>query len=300
MESRGPARGRPNRDPSLQNVKLTLAQTNPALGDLHKNLAEHLREIEAAVEAGSDLIVFPELSLTGYFLRDQVYELALPLDGPELAELARASERISIAVGLVERAPDGRCYNALAWFEDGALLAVHRKVHLVTYGMFDDAREFAAGERFEPVESRLGRFGLLLCEDMWHVSSAWLYFLRNVDALIVASSGPGRGVAASSAGLESEEVWTTMLKAAALNYQTWIVYANRVGWEDGIHFAGGSSVHDPFGRRRAHLPGPETGQLAGTLDGPSLQRARFVTPLRRDAKEGLIANELAGLREHAR
>jgi len=282
--------------PTLQNLAITLAQTNPALGDLHKNLDEHLTEIRAAVASGSDLVVFPELSLTGYFLRDQVYELALPLESPEVARLVDASKDISIAVGLVERAADGRCYNALAWLEDGAIVHVHRKVHLVTYGMFDDAREFAAGDRFEPVVSRLGRFGLMLCEDMWHVSSAWLYFLQDVEAMIVASSGPGRGVAADHEGLESEEVWTTMLRAAALNYQTWIVYANRVGWEDGIHFSGGSSVHDPFGRRRAHLAGPETGRLACELDGRILHRARFVTPLRRDAKEELVAAELEARR----
>ncbi len=279
--------------------RITLAQTNPRLGDVATNLDAHLEAIEGALAAGSDLIVFPELSLTGYFLRDQVFELALPLDAPPIERLRERSQHLSIAVGLVERAPDGRCYNTLVFLEEGRILHVHRKVHLVTYGMFDDGREFAAGTRFEPVESKHGRFGLLLCEDLWHVSSAYLYYLANVDALFVSSAGPGRGVAAhpESPGLESVAIWRTLLRATALNFQTWVAYTNRVGWEDGVLFAGASCVYDPFGHQVATLPEAELGELSVRLDSASTARARYVTPLRRDEKPWIVADALARLRE---
>jgi predicted amidohydrolase len=163
----------------------------------------------------------------------------------------------------------------------------------VTYGMFDDARDFAPGERFRAVESRLGRFGVLICEDMWHVSAAYLHFLSNVDALLVPSSSPGRGVGQDSApGLRSVGVWNRMQDALALLFQTWIVYVNRVGSEDGVLFSGGSRVVDPFGREAGALATLEPGELEVALSGEAMRRARVTTPLRRDEKPWLVQREL--------
>ena len=272
-----------------------LAQLEPTLGNLAHNLELHRREVEAAIAARADLIVFPELSLSGYFLKDQTSEVALALDAPELEHLAQLSRRISIAVGFVELARDGRLYNSLAFFEDGELLDVHRKVHLVTYGMFEESRDLAQGERFRPFESKHGRFGLLICEDMWHVGSSWLHFLSGVDAILVASASPARGVTETEPVLRSVRVWNTLQDALAILFQTWIVYVNRVGSEDGIQFAGGSRVVDPFGRETAVLPALEPGRLEVRLGGDVLRRARVTTPLRRDEKPWIVARELARL-----
>lgn len=273
--------------------RIVVAQNNPRLGDLHANLEDHLKRIEAAAAAGADLIVFPELSLTGYFLKDQVFELGLGLESPEIARLAEASKKISILVGCVERTAEERFYNSCVFLENGAVLGVHRKVHLVSYGMFDEERDFAAGDRFRVIESRHGRFGPLLCEDFWHVPSSWLYFLDDADALLVPSASPARGVSGPEIG--SRDTWDTLLKAGALFYRTWIVYAGRVGWEDGIGFGGGSCVFDPFGKRVAALDGFEPGELEAHLAPEPLRRARIETPLRRDARPWVLASELSRL-----
>jgi len=275
--------------------RLMLAQIEPTLGNLAHNLELHEREIEAAIGAKADLVVFPELSLSGYFLKDQTSEVALALDSAPLETLARLSRRISIAVGFVERARDGRLYNALGFFEDGELVDVHRKVHLVTYGMFEESRDLAAGERFRAFESKHGRIGMLICEDMWHVGAGWLHFLSGVDAILVASASPGRGVTEDEPVLRSARVWNTLQDALAILFQTWIVYANRVGCEDGILFAGGSRVVDPFGRESAALPLLEPGRLVAELRSDVLRRARVATPLRRDEKPWIVARELAKL-----
>jgi predicted amidohydrolase len=274
--------------------RVTLSQINPTLGNLQKNLDLHVAEIEAAKQAGSQLVLFPELSLSGYFLKDQTSEIALKLDAPLLKSVAEHSRGISVAAGFVERSPEGRLYNSIGFFEDGALLHVHRKVHLVTYGMFDEQREFAAGDRFVAFQSKLGRFGFLICEDLWHVSSAYPYFLADVDALLVHSCAPGRGVEKSDDGeLTSQRVWQTLLAAQALTTQTWVVWTNRVGWEDGIFFSGGSAVVDPFGRTVAKLDGMEPGRLETQLTSREMERARLMTPLRRDAKPWLLEQSLA-------
>jgi predicted amidohydrolase len=273
--------------------RIHLAQVEPTLGNLEKNLRDHLAEIDAAVGARAQLVIFPELSLTGYFLKDQVAEVALALDAPPIRRLAERSKEISIAIGFAERARDGRIYNSIAFLEDGKVLGVHRKVHLVHYGMFDEGRDFAAGESFQPIESRLGRFGFLICEDMWHLAASWMHFLAGVDAIIVPSSSPGRGVTEKEPRLRSTQVWYTLQDALALFFQTWIVYVNRVGSEDGVCFSGGSRIVDPFGREVARLDGLEPGRLGATLSGDALDRARVSTPLRRDEKPWIVQRALA-------
>lgn len=272
--------------------RLVVAQTNPVLGDLHRNLEDHLRVIEA--HAGrADVILFPELSLTGYFLRDQVEDVALRTDDELLRPLLEASRRVSIALGFVERSPEGRSYNALGFLEDGRFLGVHRKVHLVSYGLFDEERDFAAGERFAVVESRHGRFGPLLCEDLWHVPSAYTHFLNEADALLVASASPARGVEAPGPGLASQRTWNILLSASALLYRTWVAFASRVGWEDGIGFGGESRVLDPYANPRAAVEGLEPGAALARIDSATLRRARTEVPLRRDEKPWILAAELA-------
>jgi predicted amidohydrolase len=272
--------------------RVALAQVEPTLGNVAANLEMHVREVRAAVDAKADIVVFPELSLTGYFLKDQASEVALPLDSEELETIADLSRQISIVVGFAERGRDGRVYNSIAFFEDGELLELHRKVHLVHYGMFDEGRDFAPGERFRSFESKHGRFGLLICEDMWHVGSSWLHFLSNVDALIVPSAGPARGVTEDGNGLRSTQVWNKIHDTFALLYQTWIVYVNRVGSEDGILFGGGSRVVDPHGRETVAIDGLEPGRAVAHLSSDMLRRARVSTPLRRDEKPWIITREL--------
>ena len=273
--------------------RIQLAQVEPTLGNLEKNLRDHLNEVQAAVEARAQLVVFPELSLTGYFLKDQTAEVALALDAPPIRQLQERSKDISIAFGFAERAPDGRIYNSIGFLEDGRVLGVHRKVHLVHYGMFDEGRDFAAGEAFVPIESRLGRIGFLICEDMWHLAASWMHFLAGVDAIVVPSSSPGRGVTEKEPRLRSTQVWNTLQDALALFYQTWIVYVNRVGSEDGVCFSGGSRVVDPFGREVARLDGLEPGRIGATLSRDALHRARISTPLRRDEKPWIVQRALA-------
>jgi predicted amidohydrolase len=281
---------------AAMDCRVTLVQSNPRLGDLHANLAAHLERIEA-LRGASDLLVFPELSLTGYFLKDQVLELGLARDSDELARLAAAARDVSLFVGFVERTPEGRLFNAAGFFEDGELKAVHRKVHLVTYGLFEEARDFAAGEEFRVIESKLGRFGPLICEDAWHAPSAYQHFLNHADALIVMSASPARGVEVpppgAEPGLASQRTWDVLLAAQALLYRTYVAYASRVGWEDGVGFCGGSTVFGPEGDKLASLPALDEGEIGARLTSDDLHRARYATPLRRDEKPAILLAELA-------
>jgi predicted amidohydrolase len=270
---------------------ITLAQTNPLLGDVGKNLEQHLALARAATADGADLILFPELSLSGYFLRDQVFDIAMPLDAPELDPVRELSRGITIALGLPERARDGRCYNTLAVFEDGELIGKHRKVHLVSYGMFDETRDFAAGETWTPIHSRLGTFGPFLCEDIWHLGGQYIYGLDAVDVLLVASAGPARGV--GGAQLDSTRTWQQILSSAAQHAQAYTCWSNRVGFEDGVAFGGGSSIFGPDGKLVADLQGLDEGAVGARLTADELHRVHQRTPLLRDPRPWILETELA-------
>lgn len=279
----------------MERLRVAIAQTNPRLGDLSHNLSDHLERIEEATAEGADLIVFPELSLTGYFLKDQVFEVALGTDASELEPLLEASQRASVVAGFVEHSPEGRLYNSLGLFEDGALRGVHRKVHLVSYGMFDEGRDFAAGESFDAFGSKHAKLGPLLCEDMWHTPSAYTHFLNDVDAIVCSSASPARGVEphAEPGAPASQRTWDLLIRSQALLYRTYVVYVGRVGWEDGIGFGGASCVVDPYGDVIARLDPFEPGTKLVELDGRALARSRFETPLRRDEKPWVLASALA-------
>ncbi len=274
-----------------------LAQTRPALGDIASNLAGHHAFLDRAKEAGADLVVFPELSLTGYFLRDLCQEVALRLDAAPVAELVARSRERSIVFGMVEESADHRYYNSAVFAEGGEILQVHRKVHLPDYGIFEEGRYFAHGDRFRTVRSRLGRFGMLLCEDAWHLPAAWLHFLGGADALILPSASPARGVDTDEAELSSQRAWRLLVQGLGLFLQTWVLHCNRVGFEDGAMYWGGSSVVGPFGYPLAEAAAGEEELLLHRIDSDPLRRARMFTPLRRDARPDLVRLHLARLLE---
>ena len=212
-----------------------------------------------------------------------------------MQDLVARSKDCSIAFGLVEESRDHRFYNSVVFAEDGEILKVHRKVHLPDYGIFEEGRYFAAGSRFEPVHSRHGRFGILICEDAWHLSSGWLHFLQGVDALIMPVASPARGIDTEEAELSSHGSWRDLTATQALLFQTWILRCNRVGFEDGTLFWGGSCVHSPYGKVAAEADGEEEALLVHRISSAELKRARMQTPLLRDAKPELVRLQLAQL-----
>lgn len=275
--------------------RVALCQMRPKLGVLDRNLEAHHAWLDRCLEQDAQLAVFPELSLTGYFLRDLTQDVALSLEDPRVKELVARSTQCSIVFGLVEESPDHRYYNTAVFAEDGAIKHVHRKVHLPDYGIFEEGRYFASGTGFTAFDSKHGRFGLLICEDAWHLSAAWLHFLQGVDALLIPVASPARGIDTEGGELSSHGSWRTLSGALSLFFQTWVVRCNRVGFEDGTMFWGGSSFLNPFGKQVAEAHAEEEDLLVHAIDSHVLKRARMQTPLLRDARPELVRISLARL-----
>ncbi|HZE89263.1 MAG TPA: nitrilase-related carbon-nitrogen hydrolase [Verrucomicrobiae bacterium] len=273
-------------------MKIALAQIAPRLGDPDANLSRHLAIAARARGKGADLVVFPELSLTGYLLQDLVPEVAEEVSrGARLRKLAAASRGISIVAGFVERGAGLLHYNAAGCFVDGAIAHVHRKVYLPTYGMFDEGRHFAAGESFQTFSAPWGRTGLLVCEDFWHLSSPYLLSLQGMEALIVISAGPAKGVDGSK-DLRSGTTWVELGRVVARHLSAWVVYVNRAGYEEGWAFQGGSFVCSPAGDVVASAKLLAEDLVVATLRPADLRKARLAAPLMRDEKIDLVRREL--------
>jgi len=276
----------------MQKVRVALAQLAPKLGDPASNLPLHLDAVAKARDGGAQLVVFPELSLNGYQLLDRLPEVALAPDRGALSALGKASEGIDIVVGFAEEGSGHRFHNSAAYLSGGRVLHVHRKLFLPTYGMFQEGRDFAPGERLREVDAPFGPTGLLICEDLWHPTCAWLLAQAGAETIIVLSNGPTLG----ARGDESVRMWRELVRVAARLQTAYVIYVNRVGCEEGLTFGGGSTAIDPFGRVAVEAPALEEALVFADLEPEVLRRARAAYPLLRDEKLELCHRELGRIR----
>jgi len=274
-------------------LNLALAQIATRLGDVEANLQKHLDYIEQAKKQKADLVVFPELSLTGYVLQDLVATVAhRPTEDDSIFKhLLKASEDLDLVVGFVDEDSRHRFFIASTYLSGGRVLHVHHKVYLPTYGLFDEGRFFAWGDRVRSFDTRFGRAGLLICEDFWHASPPYLLWLDGADLMLFSSASPGRGLT-DREKLESARWVERVSKAYASMFTSFVVHCNRVGYEDGLHFWGGATVNDPNGELVAQGPYFEEALTLVELDLNQLRRTRARLPLLRDERTNLTMSEL--------
>ena len=279
----------------MKSVRVALAQIAPALGQLDANLARHHELLADARAKGADLVVFPELGLTGYQLQDLASEVAMRLDDPRLADLAAATHDLSAVVSFVEESADHRLFIAAALLENGEVCHVHRKVFLPTYGLFDERRFFAHGDMLRAVPSRLGvGIGLAICEDFWHLPVPQLLALDGAQILINVSSSPGRDLAATNeVGLGTATSWRGLMRTYAQLTTTFVIFCNRVGVDESISFWGGSEVIGPNGAALFSAPLYDEGLFTVDIATADIRRERIGLPLLRDERPEFQVRELS-------
>ncbi len=278
---------------SAMRFTIALAQFAPRLGDPDRNLKQILDLAAQARSQHADLAIFPELALTGYYIKDLVPNVAArPVpDDPYFAPLLSASRELDLVVGFVEQDARYRYYIAGAYLSDGRVVHVHRKVYLPTYRLFDDARFFARGASFRAFDTRFGRMGMLICEDAWHISAPYVLWQDGADLLLDISAGPGYGVPEGGL-LGNAESTHTFLRTYAEMLTSYVLFNNRVGVEDGIAFWGGSCVLAPDGTTVAAAPQFQDALLFAEIDTDAIRRARLRLPILRDEDRELVRHEL--------
>lgn len=276
---------------------VAVAQVNPRLGDVEFNLDLYEERVRAARARGADLVVFPELSLSGYFLKDMVSTVALRIDAPEIARLRTLSRGGAIVAGFVEETADYRFFNSAAYLEDGEIRYVHRKAYLPTYGLFDEGRYFARGDRIRSFATQRGQSAMLICEDFWHPSAVYLVALDHALLVICPSSSPLRGVSDDREQDDNARYWELLIRMYAQTYALFVVYANRAGFEDGVGFWGGSEIVDPTGARLAKAKYYEEDMIVAPVNLKAARRQRLAAPLLRDEDLDLTIHELVRIRD---
>lgn len=248
-------------------MNVTLVQFAPRLN--RSNLEYVLQSIDNA--KNSDVVIFPELALSGYMLQDKLYEDAWRLE--ELEAVAQASLHVDIAIGAAIK-ENGRIYNAALYYSHGTLQHIHRKMYLPNYGMFEEARYFHKGNTIEAFDSALGRAVSLVCEDLWRAETFANVNTLKPDVIFLHVASPARDFQEESMLIELQ--WDALAKAVAILCSAYVLFVNRVGFEDGIGFWGGSRIITPKGEVEYQMEHFKEGVLSVTLNAHLHQVQKWI------------------------
>ncbi len=276
----------------MMRFRMRIAQINCVLANIEANLAQHSSLIEQAIQDNIDVIAFPELSLTGYNVQDAAQDIALHINDPALDHLRELSREITIICGGIELSDEYGVYNAAFLFEDGRAQVAHRKIYLPTYGMFEELRYFSAGQKVEAISSRrLGKTGIAICEDVWHVSVPYLLAQQGAKLLVVLMSSPLR-IAPGETQPAIVRQWQNILSTYSFLFSTYVVCINRVGNEDSFTYWGNSSITGPDGITLAEAPLFEQHSMDVLIDLDAVKQARLRSSHFLDEDLRLFASEL--------
>jgi len=276
------------------NFKLALAQIDPVLGDIERNMEKHLAAADRALAAGARLVVFPELSLTGYSVKDLHWDLAVNVenDPSRFQPLLERSRKIAIIAGGVEEGSRFEIFNSAFLFDNGTVQTVHRKTYPPTYGMFEEMRYFSSGTSVRAFDTPFGRLGVLICEDLWHLSLPYLLACDGAQVIISLVASPTR-MSGADATLPAAVVNTENHKAYARLLSVYVVFCNRVGYEDGVNFWGGSQVVAPGGEVVGAGKVFDEDLVIVEVDEEAVRRARRFSMHFLDEDPSLVSRELS-------
>jgi predicted amidohydrolase len=265
-------------------VRVALAQSDPVLGDVEENTRRSREALRRARSEGADLLVLPELTLTGYSLGRVSDDVSRSPDDPEIMQLAEEAHGLACVVGFAE-AGRVHTYNSAAYLERGVVRHVHRKLYLPTYDVWEERKHFTPGNAMRSFDTDIGRLAVLICSDAWQPALAVLAVQDGARVLIVPANSTSRRP-------EIEAEWRDVNRFYARMLETYVVFVNRVGAEGDLSFWGGSHVYDPWGELVAEAPVGEEAFVTVELDLANVRRRRHEMPLVKEARLALLSREL--------
>ena len=229
----------------MENARITFVPFFPKLGDVKSNLTAIVSQVkEIQNKSNPDIIIFPELSTSGYLLENLAMSSAIETNQDIPDELLQASSTSDIVLGALIK-EDGKLFNAGLILKDGKLHHIHRKIYLPTYGLFDEKRYFSPGQNLQTFESKLGKSALLVCEDAFHPALPYGLYAEGVKHVFIISCSPARGVSNEGDDIVSSEKWKRRLEVYSESFGQFYYYVNRSGSEDGVYFDGTSIFVSP-------------------------------------------------------
>lgn len=283
--------------PGGKRVSLALVQFAPRKGDVDANVAlvgEALAALAAENTPFPDVVVFPETSLSGYFVEGGAREVAMPaaeavrrINAAAVKELGKAHKPFDVLVGFYED-DGGKLYNSALYARldrSPSLMHVHRKLFLPTYGVFDEERFVSRGRAIEAFDTSYGRASILICEDACHSLAVTVAALRGAQILFIPSASPGRGL--EDAEPANVRMWRDIIRVAAAEYGIFVAYAGLLGFEGGKGFTGASRIVGPFGELHGELPFDTPAILRADIGFADVAVARAALPMLGDLEANL-------------
>ena len=279
-------------------MRMTLAQVDSRPGELEANVARAEQVIAEAVSTGTDLVVFPELSLSGYTIGDLKEDISIPPDDERMVKLARAATKgAGVLLGFPEAQAHGlHIYNSAAYYEDGLLVHVHRKLFLPNYATFEERKHFLPGQssRAFPIMGGRHRAATLICNDAWQPQLAYVATQDGALILLVPACS---AQSIFPEKYDSRSYWRGITRFYGRMFQLYVVFVNRVGTEGSLRFWGGSHVVDPWGEVIAEADEYQEQLLTVDIELSQVRRRRRDIPLVREGRLGLLRREIDRLLE---
>ncbi|TAN44805.1 MAG: NAD+ synthase [Nitrospirae bacterium] len=263
----------------MKKLRLALCQINPTVGDIQGNAAKIIRWMEKASAYQPDIIIFPELAITGYPPEDLLLKPRFIKDNMEgLSEILPAVGDFLAIVGFVDK--KDHLHNAAALMHKGSILDIYHKIHLPNYGVFDELRYFRAGTRRPVYRSGDISFSINICEDIWHPEGpAAIQSLAGAELIININASPYH--------IGKAKLRDKMLSARAVDNVAAIAYLNTVGGQDELVFDGNSLIINQDGEAIARAKGFEDDLIIADIDLGPVSIKRLQDPARRQSAAGL-------------
>ncbi len=221
-----------------------MAQINTTVGDLDGNTAKMISWTQSARDAGVDVIVFPEMSITGYPPEDLLFQHSFVSENiDKMRQVVAHSNGITVVFGFVDQEYD--LYNAAAVASDGELVGIYHKVYLPNYGVFDEERYFRAGDKCQVYVVNGMHFGVNICEDIWYQNGPTVAQKQSGAQIIF-------NINASPYYSGKLRIRQDMISKRASDNNLYISYTNLIGGQDELVFDGASMIVSPWGEIMAN------------------------------------------------
>jgi len=272
-----------------EKIKLALAQ----ISTKRENKKENLQKIEKftikAKEQAADLVIFPELSLTGYVVRDQIYELAETIPGPSTKRIEALATKtgMHIIFGMPELSEKTKAtiFNTAVFVGPKGVIGKYRKMYLPTHSVFEEKRYFRPGYQTAAFDTKLGKIGLCICYDLFFPEVCRLTRLKGAELIVAISASPA----------VRRSYFEILTAARALENTVFLAYVNLVGVEDGLQFWGGSRLVSPTGDVLAKAKNDEEAFVTCEVDYSDIRPVETFIPTLRDLRPELFDE----LKKHA-
>ena len=265
----------------MKPVNLLLAQTGPKVGNKERNLKQITEQASKARRKNIDLLIFPELHLTGYSMRDEVSHLAEPIPGPSTKKVEALAREHSVHVvfGMPEESEvKGVIHNTAVLVGPKGFIGKYRKIHLPTHSVFEERRYYRPGREAAVFKTDLGTIGLNICYDLYFPELTRLQALKGAELVVCISASPGL----------RRRFFEGFCLSRAMENAIYLAYVNRVGVEEGLQFWGGSRVVAPNGSVLAQCKYDVEDFQPCKVDLDEVSRARVFIPTIKDLEPGLF------------